>query len=267
VTGSRLGRERPAAVLWDMDGTLVDTEPCWIEAEYALAERHGGTWSNEHALNLVGNDLIESGRYIREHMGIELEPSLIVEELLDRVIASVERSVPWRPGAVALLSSLREHGVPCALVTMSYRRFVAPILAGLPDETFAQVVTGDAVLRGKPHPEPYLKAARGLGVDPADCLAIEDSNTGARSAEAAGCTVLVVPNHVPVLPGDRRVFVTSLEGMDVTSLPGGGRDRRADRVGQAVREPAAPLHPGAYVGRARARPGGGGHARSDPAPG
>jgi HAD superfamily hydrolase (TIGR01509 family) len=203
-----------------MDGTLVDTEPCWIEAEYALAERYGGTWSREHALNLVGNDLIESGRYIREHMRIDLEPSLIVEELLDHVIASVKRSVPWRPGAVELLAALHEHRIPCALVTMSYRRFVAPVLAALPEGTFAAVVTGDAVLSGKPHPEPYLKAARALGMDPADCLAIEDSNTGARSAEAAGCTVLVVPNHVPVLPGERRVFVESLDQMDVTGLPG-----------------------------------------------
>ena len=212
--------DRPAAVLWDMDGTLVDTEPYWIEAEYALAERYGGTWSREHALNLVGNDLIESGRYIREHMDIDLEPSLIVEELLDRVIASVERAVPWRPGAVELLAGLKEHGVPCALVTMSYRRFVAPILAALPEGAFAHVVTGDAVLHGKPHPEPYLKAARALGVDPADCLAIEDSNTGARSAEAAGCRVLVVPNHVPVLPGDRRMFVESLARVDATALTG-----------------------------------------------
>jgi HAD superfamily hydrolase (TIGR01509 family) len=210
----------PAAVLWDMDGTLVDTEPCWIEAEFALAEQYGGTWSREHALNLVGNDLIESGRYIRDHMGIDLEPSLIVEELLDRVIAAVERSVPWRPGAVELLANLREERVPCALVTMSYRRFVAPILEALPDGTFTHVVTGDAVLHGKPHPEPYLKATRALGVDPVDCVAIEDSNTGARSAEAAGCTVLVVPNHVPVLPGDRRVFVESLDRVDVTALPG-----------------------------------------------
>jgi HAD superfamily hydrolase (TIGR01509 family) len=213
--------EWPAAVLWDMDGTLVDTEPYWIEAEFALAEAYGGTWSREHALNLVGNDLIASGRYIREHMGIDLEPALIVEELLDRVIASVERSVPWRPGALELLTRLRENGVPCALVTMSYRRFVAPILAALPEATFDQVVTGDGVLQGKPHPEPYLKAARGLGVDPARCLAVEDSNTGARSAEAAGCTVLVVPNHVPVLPGRRRIFAETLSGLDLAELPGG----------------------------------------------
>ena len=200
----------PAAVLWDMDGTLVDTEPYWIEAEYQLAERHGGRWSHEHALNLVGNDLIESGRYIREHMGIDVEPAQIVEELLDSVVARVERQVPWQPGAVELLAALRAEGIACALVTMSYRRFVAPILAHLPEGTFADVVTGDSVTFGKPHPEPYVRAAGLLGVKPEDCVAIEDSNTGTRSAAASGCTVLVVPNHVPVLPGDRRVFAESL---------------------------------------------------------
>jgi len=81
------------------------------------------------------------------------------------------------------------------------------------------VVTGDAVERGKPYPDPYLKAARLLGVDAADCLAIEDSNTGARSAETAGCVVLCVPNHVPVLDGERRVFADSLVGLQAANLP------------------------------------------------
>jgi HAD superfamily hydrolase (TIGR01509 family) len=208
----------PAAVLWDMDGTLVDTEPYWIETEFELAEKYGGTWSREHALNLVGNDLIESGRYIREHMGIDVEPSQIVEELLDGVVARVERQVPWQPGAVELLAELQAQQVPCALVTMSYKRFVAPILDQLPEGAFSEVVTGDAVTFGKPHPEPYLKAAALLGFAPEECLAIEDSNTGARSAVAAGCTVLVVPNHVPVLEGDGRVFAESLTGMTVAGL-------------------------------------------------
>ena len=211
--------QTPAAVLWDMDGTLVDTEPYWIEAEFELVAEHGGTWSHEHALNLVGNDLQESGRYIHEHSGIDLEPTAIVEELLDRVVRRVEKEVPWQPGALELLRDLREQGVRCALVTMSYRRFVAPILATLPDDTFEVIVTGDSVTQGKPHPEPYEKAAAILGVDPRDTVAIEDSNTGARSAEAAGCTVLVVENHVPVLPGERRVFVESLAGMLTADLP------------------------------------------------
>ena len=209
----------PAAVLWDMDGTLVDTEPYWIDAEYALARKYGGTWSEEHALNLVGNDLVTSGLYIREHMGIDVEPAVIVEELLDRVVGRIEERVPWRPGAVELLTDLRAAGIPCALVTMSYLRFVEPVLRVLPPGTFAEVVTGDAVSRGKPDPEPYLKAAQGLGLHPSACLAIEDSNTGARSAVAAGCTVLVVPHHVPVLEGPGRVFATTLEGLTSRTLP------------------------------------------------
>jgi HAD superfamily hydrolase (TIGR01509 family) len=206
------------AVLWDMDGTLVDTEPYWIATEHAMAEKYGATWSQAHALQLVGSDLIDSGRYIQKVMGLSLSPAEIVEELLDGVVAMVDREVPWRPGAVELLGSLREAGVRCGLVTMSYQRFVAPILAHLPPETFRVVVTGDQVEYGKPHPEPYLTAAAALGVSAERCLAIEDSNTGAKSAEQAGCRVLVVENHVPVLEGPRRVFRDSLKGLTAADL-------------------------------------------------
>jgi HAD superfamily hydrolase (TIGR01509 family) len=202
-----------------MDGTLVDTEPYWIDAEFALAERYGGTWSTAHALNLVGHDLLDSGRYIREHMGIDLEPSDIVEQLLDDVVARIEAEVPWRPGARELLAALADADVPRALVTMSYRRFVAPVLAALPDGTFDTVVTGDAVSRGKPYPDPYLRAAAELRVDPTECLAIEDSDTGATSAERAGCLVLVVPGHVDVPDGTNRVFRDTLAGLRVDDLP------------------------------------------------
>jgi HAD superfamily hydrolase (TIGR01509 family) len=206
------------AVLWDMDGTLVDTEPYWIATEYAMAEKYGATWSRAHALELVGSDLLDSGRYIQKVMGLAHSPEEIVEELLDGVVTKVEEAVPWRPGAVELLASLREAGVRCGLVTMSYQRFVAPILAQLPPETFRVVVTGDQVEYGKPHPEPYLTAAAALGVPAERCLAIEDSNTGAKSAEQAGCLVLVVENHVPVLDGPRRVFRDSLVGLTVEEL-------------------------------------------------
>lgn len=216
--GPGAGEQGLAAVLWDMDGTLVDTEPYWIATEYALAEEYGGTWSHELALELVGNDLLESGRFIAERMPLPLSPEEVVERLLDGVVARVEEDVPWRPGARELLADLRAHGVPCALVTMSYERFVGPILAALPPGSFQVVVTGDQVTRGKPDPEPYLSAARLLGVAPGDCLAIEDSNTGCRSAESAGCTVLAVPNHVPLAPGERRVFADTLAGLDTAAL-------------------------------------------------
>jgi HAD superfamily hydrolase (TIGR01509 family) len=217
MPGSRAGAR---AVLWDMDGTLVDTEPYWIDTEFALAEKYGGTWSEAHAMKLVGNDLLDSGRYIAEVFGVDVAPEQIVEELLDGVVARVQESVPWRPGAVELLARLVEAGTPCALVTMSYERFVAPILAQLPPETFRVIVTGDQVELGKPHPEPYLTAAAALGLPPGECLAIEDSNTGAKSAESAGCLVLVVENHVPVLAGERRVFAETLEDIDLDAVWG-----------------------------------------------
>lgn len=209
---------QPAAVLWDMDGTLVDTEPYWIQTEYAMAERHGASWSEADAMELVGNDLLSSGAYIKRRMGLSQSAEEVVEELLDGVVERLAQGVPWRPGGRELLARLTEAGVPCALVTMSYARFAAPILAQLPPGTFRVVVTGEQVANGKPHPEPYLTAAAALGVDPARCVAIEDSGTGTRSAEAAGCTVLVVQNHVPVPDGPRRVFRDTLEGLGVADL-------------------------------------------------
>jgi HAD superfamily hydrolase (TIGR01509 family) len=209
---------RPAAVLWDMDGTLVDTEPAWIEAELALAAAYGRAWTVEQGLGLVGSDLPTAGESIRVSMGLPLSADEIVEWLLDRVTESVEHKVLWRPGARELLTQLRAHGVPCGLVTMSYRRFARAALRALPPGTFAAVVTGDEVGLGKPHPQPYLTAAELLGVRVGDCIAIEDSEPGAASAEAAGCRVLVVPHHVDVDPTPSRRIVATLAGLTMSDL-------------------------------------------------
>jgi HAD superfamily hydrolase (TIGR01509 family) len=208
----------PNAVLWDMDGTLVDTEPYWMECEYALAAKYGGRWSDEDCMAVVGGDLLDSAEYMRVHMGIDRTPLQIVEELLDNVTVMVEQEIPWRPGARELLAELRELAVPCALVTMSWRRFVEPVLRALPDGSFDALVCGDEVSHGKPAPEPYLRAAELLGFAPEVTLAIEDSPTGATSAEAAGCRVLVVPNHVTVPTGGRRVLRESLVGLRASDL-------------------------------------------------
>jgi HAD superfamily hydrolase (TIGR01509 family) len=208
------------AVLWDMDGTLVDTEPVWMEAEHALAADNGATWSREHGLNLVGQDLLESGRYIRDHMGLTLTPAEVVDALLDRVVTEVRRGVEFRPGALALLAEQREAGVPAALVTMSYRSMAEAVVAGLPPGTFEVLVVGDEVDNGKPHPEPYLTAARLLDVDPACCVALEDSATGAASAQAAGCHVVAVPHEVAVPAAADRTLVPSLQGLRLADLEG-----------------------------------------------
>ena len=121
--------------------------------------------------------------------------------------------MPWRPGARELLDALRDAGVPSALVTMSWRSMADAVVEALPHEAFAVVVTGDEVDHGKPHPEPYWTAARQLGVEPGDCVAIEDSPTGVRSAVSAGVPTIAVPHvvAVPELPG--AVHVDSLVGL------------------------------------------------------
>ncbi len=203
-----------------MDGTLVDTEPYWVAAEHEVVEAAGGTWSEDYALQLVGNDLMVSAQFIKDHSPVTLSPLEIIEDLLMRVVQQVRGHVPWRPGARELLASLTAAGVPCALVTMSWRSLADAVLGALSEGTFAVVITGDEVAHGKPHPEPYAAATRALGVSVGDCIAIEDSPTGVRSAVAAGVPTLAVPHLVPIPPVPGTVTVASLAGLDATYLAG-----------------------------------------------
>ena len=186
------------AVLWDMDGTIVDTEPYWFAAEHAVVAEHGDYWSDDLARSVVGFDLLDSGRFMIEHGGVRLTPHEIVELLLDSVVSELKREVPWRTGARELLADVRSAGIPTALVTMSWRRFADEVITALPKGAFDISVVGDDVERGKPHPDAYLLAAERLGVDITKCVAIEDSPTGVASALAAGAIVLAVPHHVDV---------------------------------------------------------------------
>ena len=216
----------PAAVFWDMDGTLVDTEPYWIAAEHAIVEEAGGVWSDEYAHELVGNDLMVSAQFIRDNSPVDLDPVQIVDQLLERVIVQVREHVPWRPGALELLEALAAESVPSALVTMSWRSLADAVVGALPEGTFAAVITGDEVEHGKPHPEPYLAAARALGVEAAECVAIEDSPTGVRSAVGAGVPTLAVPHVVPVPVIAGAVQAPSLRGLtprDLRTLFDGAR--------------------------------------------
>jgi HAD superfamily hydrolase (TIGR01509 family) len=207
------------AVLFDMDGTLCDTEPAWMAAESALARRYGAEWTRADGLRLVGNDLTTSGAYIKQRMRVPLTADEVVEQLIDEVLHTVERDgVGWLPGAIGLVEECNQRGLPTALVTMSYRRLATAVVDTMPAGRFDTVVTGDEVRRGKPAPDCYLAAAERLGAEPASTIAIEDSPTGAASAEAAGCLVLVVPNQVDVPIVRQRRVVPSLEQMDVDGL-------------------------------------------------
>ena len=194
-----LAPDLPAAVLWDMDGTLIDTEPYWMAAETELVEAHGGSWSHEQGLAMVGQPLPVSAALLRDH-GVDLSVDEIVEFLLGRVVDEVTQHVPWQPGALELLTALAAAGVPCALVTMSYRRLAEKFAAAAPAGIFRTIVTGDEVTHGKPHPEAYLTAAQRLGVDPGRCVAVEDSPSGIGSALAAGARTIGVEVMLPVAP-------------------------------------------------------------------
>jgi HAD superfamily hydrolase (TIGR01509 family) len=201
-----------------MDGTLVDSEPYWDACTFALVAAHGRGWSQAHSDALIGNDLLTSARYIRRHGGVDLPAPMIVDLLVDGVAERIRRHIPWSPGARQLLAELNRLGVPCALVTMSYRRIADAVVSALPADSFAAVVCGDDVTRGKPHPEPYLTAAARLGAAPADCVAIEDSPTGLASAVAAGVPALGVAHLVPLEHSAGRHLIDSLAGVTAADL-------------------------------------------------
>lgn len=207
-----------AALLIDMDGTLVDSEPYWIASEHALVSEFGGVWGSDDAHSIVGFDLLDAAIELRDRGGVELEPPEIVERLLDSVIAKCREELPWRPGVRELLIEARDAGVPCVLVTMSWRRLADAVLAEAPVGVFVGSVTGDEVANGKPAPDPYLAAAALVGVDPADCLAIEDSPTGVASALAAGCRTVAVPHVVAVEPRHDLEIVPTLAGVSLADL-------------------------------------------------
>jgi HAD superfamily hydrolase (TIGR01509 family) len=209
----------PAAVLFDMDGTLVDTEPYWMLAETELVESWGGTWTHDDALTLVGNAL-EHSALVLQSRGVALGSDEIIGALTDRVMEQLRVAVPWRPGARELLASVREAGIPTALVTMSWRRMAEAIAERAGFEAFDVVVAGDEVEHGKPHPEAYLRAATELGVDITACVAIEDSEVGVAAAVASGAATVAVPSHVPLPASPSYTLWPTLEGRLIADLAG-----------------------------------------------
>jgi HAD superfamily hydrolase (TIGR01509 family) len=211
----------PKAVLWDMDGTLVDSEPYWLLSESALAEDYGKVWTQEHGHELIGKSLYDSSAILKDRLDIQdLSTQQIIDRLTDSVISKLQLSLPWRPGALELLMELKQAGVKTALVTMSMRRMALAVVEAIPFQAFDVVVAGDDVTFGKPHPEPYQKAAALLGFEPAECLAIEDSVTGLRSAEAAGCLPLGIVNLMPLEQSGKRVIRHSLTETNLDVLRG-----------------------------------------------
>src|SRR4051794_38178832 len=222
VLRRRRSQPRLQAVLWDMDGLLVDTEPIWTVAEQELAARLGGTWSDELKARIVGTRLEVSVPTILTWYGVEPTDVAVADTscwLLERMVQLFSEQIRVLPGVRELLAVLAEQEVPVALVSSSYRVLVDAVLAhGI--GAFAVTVAGDEVRHGKPHPEPYETACRRLGVDPRHCVVIEDSPAGVASGHAAGCAVVAVPSVAGVEFGaaPRRLVAASLADVRTEQL-------------------------------------------------
>jgi len=207
-----------AAVLFDMDGLLVDSEPVWFEVESAAVEQLGGSWAPEHQAALIGGTMDASCRYMIDHTGADIT----VEELSEQLIAEMVRrfgvDLPVHVGALELVDAVRAAGVPTGLVSSSYRVLVDAALDRLGRHRFDVTVAGDEVLRGKPDPEPYRRACEQLRVSPRATVVLEDAASGVAAAEAAGCVVVAVPSVAPIDVAPGRAVVRRLLDIDLDWL-------------------------------------------------
>ncbi|TCN50367.1 HAD superfamily hydrolase (TIGR01509 family) [Rhodococcus sp. SMB37] len=209
------------AVLWDMDGTLLESEQLWDIGMRELSLHLGGPMSEEVRISTIGGPLDLSVWRTFDGLGLDPTPDeqTAAEDWLNAYMSVLfAKGLPWRPGARDALGAVRAAGLGQALVTNTGRMLCDVALDTLGRDHFDHTVCGDEVPAGKPDPAPYLRAAELLGLDPAQCLAVEDSPTGAAAADAAGCTVLVVPSLTTVPASSRRVFRSTLEGLSVADL-------------------------------------------------
>ena len=208
----------PHAVLWDMDGTLIDSEPYWLASESDFASSRNSSWGPKDGLGVIGMSLYESSKLLKARVGTDLEPQEIIDEITNGVLARLDQSIPWRPGARELLMLLRENSIKTALVTGSMHRMAKRVADAIGFDAFDLIIGGDDVSKGKPHPESYLNAASILGVDPTNCVAFEDSLTGITAAEAAGTKAVGIAHIVEIPPKPGRILWPTLVGVTLEDL-------------------------------------------------
>ena len=202
----------PAAILFDHDGTLVDTEPVWAAAKVALAAEFGGTWTEQDTLDCLGLSMKFTLDRLRER-GVDLPDEQINERLVAKVReALAHQQVEFLPGIERFLNQVRDAQIPAAIVTNATTSIAQRTADAAPEGTFSVIIGNDETTHPKPDPQPYLLAAQRLGVAPSRCVTLEDSPSGVRSATAAGMKVIVVPGEleVPAELGHARMLHTEL---------------------------------------------------------
>jgi HAD superfamily hydrolase (TIGR01509 family) len=188
-----MGDGGPEAVVLDLDGVLVDSEEAWDAARRELVAERGGRWKDEATHDMLGMSSPEWSRYVRDELGVDMDPDEINAAVVERLLAVYRRGLPLLPGAVEAVRALGARW-PLGLASSSNVPVIALVLeeTGL-DGVIRAWVSSEQVARGKPAPDVYLEAARRLGADAARCVAVEDSSNGLRSAAAAGMAVVAVP--------------------------------------------------------------------------
>jgi HAD superfamily hydrolase (TIGR01509 family) len=224
----------PAAVIFDLDGVLMDSEQRWNAAKEALVRETGGTWREEAPSVMMGMSSSEWAAYLRDTLGVPMDVEAISRDVARRMEEDYRRALPLLPGADHAVRSLADRW-PLGLASSSNREIIDLVLelSGFGD-AFRVTVSSEEVERGKPAPDVYLEAARRLGVEPARCVAIEDSSNGLRAADAAGMAVIAVPN--PHYPPDADAL--SLAASSVT-VAGEVTPALVERVARAAGIPRA----------------------------
>ncbi|GFN10153.1 HAD-IA family hydrolase [Streptomyces microflavus] len=203
----------PRAVLLDMDGTLVDTEPLWLDAAREVAAAHGHTLTDEEGAGVLGRTCADTAVHLAALCPRAVDDRILESALEDTFLAAVEAGIELRPGARDLLDLLADGNIPAALVSASPRRVVDAVLKTLGAEAFRTTVADGETDRSKPHPDPYLEAAARLRLPPGACLVVEDSPTGTAAAEEAGCRVVAVPSATPIPAAPGRRVLESLTSL------------------------------------------------------
>ncbi len=207
-----------SAIVLDLDGVVVDTEEVWDRERRAYVDAHGGRWTEKATRKMQGMSSAEWASYLRDKLGADGELGEISSTVAAGVVAEIERELPLLPGAIRAINALAS-AFPLALASSANREVIDAVLDGAGvTARFGATVSSEEVPHGKPAPDVYLEAARRLGVDPAQCAAVEDSSNGLRSAHAAGMVVIATPNHAfPPAPDALALAAVVVDGIkDVT---------------------------------------------------
>ena len=206
------------AVFFDMDGLMVDSEPEWFLSEIEVTKPFGYTWLEDDQIACLGGPLSKVGQYMFDKCGQQNSPEYFTQTLIDTQVARMRGNTPTMPGAVELVRELQSQSVKTALVSASPRNIVDAVLDNLGHDLFPFSISADDVVKTKPDPEAYLKAAHMSGSNITNCLVFEDSLTGMNAAIASGAYLIGVPHLVSIEESARVRVIKSLEQLSFSKL-------------------------------------------------